>query len=420
MLTARRLLWALGVLLVAVLASASTCENQDYLTGPAVAVPTDKGMEPATAEISHPYDALTTVDYIVYNTGTAPMTVEVSATTLTLSTDDTADATTRDVGGAFGGLDLGTAPEGPVTLGTTSGRTLTVTAGSTAVGRFSARDLGTGISVTLEVACISSTCDGRIEWVILLGQVECRSDEDCAADEICDSEGRTCVEQASGCSTVGGVPPTAALFFLLGLAAVHRIRRRGTRPSALHKAAASVAVLILLGILLIPSQASAQRSVFDRATAQLSVGSGIRTWTGQLADDTKSGVSLNVVQGIQYRNLGFQLTIGTTYYLTTQQAPPLSKGLQTYSLRLGPRFYLPVWIFQIYADAEYERLGFISNSLVRVTGEQIGYHGVGAAGGFRWVPAPFFVDLRAGYTELFGLKSGQVSFALSVGLAGEM
>lgn len=399
------------------LCTASTCENQDYLVGPTVAVPADKSQAPAAMEVSHPYDALTTVDYIVYNTGQSTMTVEVSATTLTLTTDQTADAGAADVGTIFDGLDVGATPDTPVRVGETSGRTLTITPGGSTTGRFSARDLGTGISVSLEVACISSTCEGHVDWVILLGQVDCRSDEECAADEICDGDSRTCVEQSSGCSTPGGAPPWLALLVVLGLGAVAVGRRFISRRSA---ATLAVFIAVSLGLWLAPSTASAQRSIFDRATAQLSVGTGVRTWTGKLADDTKSGVALDVVQAIQYRNLGFQMSVGTTYFLTTQQAPPLSKGLQTYSLRLGPRLHLPIWIFQIYADVEYERLGIISNSLVRETGPGLSYHAAGAAGGVRWVPAPFFVDLRSGYTQVFGLESGQVSIGLSFGLAGQM
>lgn len=404
----RRVVGTICVAALGAVASASTCENQDYLTGPTLDVPATSASAPVVHEVINPYDALTTVDFIVYNTGTTPMTVDISATTLALATDeagDVASADTGDAGTGDTGSDVGSTAD-------TGVRSLTVTGGGSTVGRFSARDLGTGISVSLEVSCVSATCDGHVDWVILLGQVGCRSNEDCAADEVCDEQGRTCVQEASGCSTVGGTPPWTALI-ALALLGLGTVRRRGSWAAT----AATVAVVV---VIFAPSTASAQRSAFDRATAQLSVGTGVRTWTGKLADETKSGLSLNVIQAIQYRNLGFQLALGTTYYLTTQRAPPLSKGLQTYSLRLGPRFHLPIWVFQIYVDAEYERLGFISNSLVKLTGDELGFHALGGAGGFRWVPAPFFIDVRAGYTEVFGLNSGQISVALSVGLAGQM
>jgi hypothetical protein len=404
--------------LVGVLAAvntASTCENQDYLAAPSLVLPTSKDQPPSSLEITHPYDALTTVDYVAYNTGDTQMRVKLTATTLRLDGNEADEGDT-------GTDDTGSTDTDAIIAGAADEAEFTISPGKRVPGRFSAVKLGTGVSSTLEAECFSDTCEGYVEWVIILGEVECRSNQDCAADEICDEISRTCVESSTaGCATISGVP--TGLFLIPGLCwlIIRRRRRQGHPPSRRSGFTCGLVALAVAGTLsTAPATAHAQRAIFDQPTAQLSLGTGIKRFTGALGDLTKPGVSLEVVNAIQFRNLAFQMTVGTAYFLTDQGAPPLSKGLQTYSLKTGPRFSLPLWVFQIYAEVEYERFGLISNSLVTTTGNRLGYHAAGGGGGLRWVPAPFFLDARTGYNEIFGLDGGMFSVGFSVGLIGAM
>ncbi len=172
--------------------------------------------------------------------------------------------------------------------------------------------------------------------------------------------------------------------------------------------------------LLAPGAAWAQRNDFNRASAQTSLGFGVRSWTGLLAEDSRTGITMDWSQSLQYRNLGARISVGTAFFLTDQEPPPSAKGMQTYSLTLGPRAILPWGSFRLFADVEYERLGVISNALVRQTGQDLSFNGLGAALGGQWLYGPVLISARASFTQVLEFDAGLLGFTLNLGLNGEL
>lgn len=78
--------------------------------------------------------------------------------------------------------------------------------------------------------------------------------------------------------------------------------------------------------------------------------------------------------------------VGATYFLTNQNAPPFSKGLQSYFFQIGPRAFIPLGPVEIPIGVDYSRLGLASNTLVQITGIESGYNGLNVTTGvrFRW------------------------------------
>ena len=473
-LAPRSLSLALLALGAATLLPAATCDNQDYRALQTLTLATKAGSPPDTVVVSHPYSGRNTVDFALYNTGSQPMEVLLTATTIR-SADELADAGQPDTpadtppdapadlptdlpldlptdlsldlpinldGGARDGgtldLDLGFdvgdapnpdasdadppdpdasdadagTPDTPDTPATSAQQKILLGPGETRFGRFGEEDGLLGVSLNLKVECLSEICEGRLEFVVLLARLDCTQDADCASGELCEGRIGRCIPDpnADGCQASPRRRPVAPLLLPL----LTRARRK------LPLAALALASLALTAD---PSPAHAGRAVFEFPTAHLSFDGKYQTWTGSLGEQAGAGLGFDVTQSLQYRYLGFQVGVGTSYFLTNPQAPPLARGLQTYNLKLGPRFVLPLWDFQLLTDLEYQRLGVISNSLVRLTGPGLSYHGAGLGLSGRAFFGPLFVDLRLGYTQIFGFQEGSAgifTLSLSAGIFGRL
>jgi hypothetical protein len=218
---------------------------------------------------------------------------------------------------------------------------------------------------------------------------------DCNGDQICDLERGRCdpPETTAGCATAGGAPSVLLLLF-----ALLAFRRRRLVPAVL--------VAILLGAL--PATASPPR-------ASLSLGTGPRFLSGALGEQSRRGVGFGIGQELRWRHIGAGISLGTSYYLTAQQAPPLSRQLQTYSVTLGPRVYLPIRWFEIAAGVDYRRLGLVNNSLVRITGPRTSFDAVGGNAGFRLRWSGFEIRLEGGAHQALQLPTTFYSADLLVG-----
>lgn len=347
-------------------------------------------------------------------------------------------------------------------------RTLTLTQfGEWRAGRFGEDELQTGIGVKLslevicfdDLNCVPPTGSGEFEYTVLAKQYECRVDNDCASDQLCDTtlgrcvgracgpqqdcpDDQTCDEDLCRCVDTGlfcAVPPgqpmpwDAPLWVALGLLGLVAARRRAAAAAA-ATAAASTSTLrrrprrALLGALALaaalaasaPDDAHAQRRTFDRPTSSLYAGAGTRFLVGRLGQRAGTGLELYFGQSLQYRYLGMRATIGTSYFLTNQIPPPLSRGLQLFSVRLSPRLIFPLWQLRLFFDVlEYERVGIISNALVRETGPDLHFNAIGGAAGIHWEPQPYLiVGVRTAYNHFVdfpGLFSSTGSFSTGLG-----
>ncbi len=447
-----------SVSLVALL-QATTCDNQDYGELQTIPFAGKNGELVVSKTIFNSYAGRNAVDFTVENIGADPMMILISArTTQFVETEmDVVEDTVEDM--VMIDLDLGLVDNSDVVevipddvvegddgeladltnpLGT---RTRTINPGEIYVDRFSEDELSTGVTLIVEVQCLTSICDGVLEFVPLLGQVECRDDLDCSSDQICNDRVGRCIAAPvveEGCTqrpSPAPVSPTGfALTWLAGLAWTarrtyqsHKRANHAQRPRASSLSTTPqrrlffwcAIVATVLALSAAPDRAWAGRGTFDQATSQFTAGTGTKIWTGKLAELASPGIALEFTQALQWRWISYQITIDTAYFLTNQQIPPLSRGLQTYSLRTGPRFVAPLGSFRAYLDTEYERLGVISNSLVKTTGPQLNYHGVGGSVGFGWVSS-FLAEIRGGYTHIFGLDSGLVTVEVRFGIIGKM
>ena len=110
---------------------------------------------------------------------------------------------------------------------------------------------------------------------------------------------------------------------------------------------------------------------------------------------------------------------------SNQPPPPIARGLQFYSLRVGPRLNCSLYIagaqLRAFVDTEYEHVGVISNALIRYTGNEKNFNALGVGGGFFWIPRNFLVlGVRASYASLLSLDGGLSSISLQLGLLGDL
>ena len=348
-------------------------------------------------------------------------------------------------------------------------------------GRFGEDELVRGIGVELEievscpemlgeeqeVVCIPDGT-GVLEFTVIAAQRECLTSNDCADNQTCDTSlGRcvgiecgpdlscpnnqecdraTCRCNSSGClCDVGGdrhAPMPAwgwALAALLALAAWTRRRREPRREARGAPGRAR-----LLGVMLAASAtcavvgaasdaearcpfiSSSHDRGFDRPGAILYGGSEYRFLTGAIGEDAGSGLGLYVGQALQYRWFAFKMTLGTSYFLTTQDPPPIARGLQIYSVRPGGRLQCAIGLSSFgslrpFFDVEYERVGIISNALVRQTGSDTAFNAFGGAVGVQYLPVPYFmIALRGSFAPFIDLQGGIASVGLTMGLVGNL
>jgi hypothetical protein len=434
-------------MLAAALSMGTTCNgNQDYLISPeSTSIDLSfAGVQNINIEHDQSYNSRNTLDFVITNTGESEMVLGMSAKSTRTATNEEFDAgcnEDEDAGDEAAGdtgqgadiiFDFDATPNGGLTpdrpdpldglddiincFSTAGQISLNVAPGQQAIGRFTEQQLTTGVVVSVLIQCRSERCQGTLDYALLQAQLECLNDGNCAADETCQQELGICVSNAESCQAVPTSKERGLGLGLLGLALLCIFlltRLRGGR---------SVVLLLVvgLGISLSSAEAQAQRLDFDKASAQTALGFGLRSWTGVLAQDTRPGMTLDWSQSIQYRHLGAHISIGTAFFLTDQAPPPSTKGMQTYSLRIGPRAQFAWRSFRFYGDLEYERLGVISNALVRTTGQALSFNAAGVAAGVRWHYGPLLLGLRTSFTQVIEFDAGMVGISFDLGVAGQL
>lgn len=343
------------------------------------------------------------------------------------------DADALDLAALIADLgDLTTLPEDADAL--SAQRSYLMSAGDRVRDRFLPSELGRQDQVRLTVTCDAPDCAVRLSYVLNVEPIECTASEDCSSGWQCDAvrgqcaeclsdascaSGQTCelgrcTPQALGCAAPstpprGGWP--AGLLGLLGVALLMLLLRRAS--ARLRRVVAATLVLGAMG-LASPKQAHARGP-----EARLTISSGPRFFTGELGKYTRPGLGLAVGQELRGRYIGGALDLSASYFVTTQEPPPLSRSLLVYSVLFGPRAYLPVTNnIELVGGVQYERLGLASNSLVRITGERIGYHAVAAGLGAQWKTPQVEARLWGGWHVPFGLPGTMISLNLSIVLVG--
>jgi len=278
------------------------------------------------------------LDYTITNRGDAAATFEV----LAVATSATLDGDAGDTGSADA------ADAGPTTSATDvlARRTYgDVAAGEKVGDRLTPQDLG--IRETFRFVLRCDGCQAKLEYVfasvpvecfsdddcsptwqcdVVVGRcVECSGDEDCSEDQFCDEERGRCTPETRTAGCAAGaqpddVPPPWALLGLAALLLLAVWRKR--------RAAATTALCcVLLG-------AGTARAAPPRAS--VSIAAGPRWIAGPLGAHAERGVGMAVGQELRWAYLGAAASISTSYFLTTQDPPPFSRGVQTYGLSLGP------------------------------------------------------------------------------------
>lgn len=294
-----------------------------------------------------------------------------------------------------------------------------VAPGATVSDRFTPLSLGTRDSVRFVPYCDS--CEISVEYVFESVPLECFDDEDCSSGWLCDQQFGQCAEcitnddcnedqtcdsfrgrctpedTTPNCATSGTFP---VIFFLLltGLFLSRRTWRAIVVPAALI-------------CLFIPIELGA-----SPPSANMTIGVGYRELFGTLGEDAQAGIGMTLSQELRWRYIGAAVAIGTTFYQTTQDPPPFTRGLQTYTAQIGPRIYIPLGSFGFHVGPDIRRVGFMNNSLVRVTGVKNNFTAIGGNAGFRFHFDRILLRLDGGFAPFLNLPGSTFSLEFSVGL----
>lgn len=151
--------------------------------------------------------------------------------------------------------------------------------------------------------------------------------------------------------------------------------------------------------------------------AAISAGGGVRYILGELGEDAQRGIGLNITQELRWRHVGAAVLLGTSFYQTSQDPPPFSRGLGTYTVGIGPRFYLGVGKSEFVLTGDIRRIGLLSNSLVRVTGLENDFTAAAVGLGYRYRFEKIEIKFDTTFAPFFTLPGSVLSFDLSIGFS---
>ena len=321
-------------------------------------------------------------------------------------------------------------------------RLATLAAGEEFTDRLLPSELGRDASIRVQLGCTpATTCELAMEYVLVVEPLECTAKEDCPSGWECDTDKGLCAEciageqednctedqtcqlgrctppQQASCQVAPGTdttpePSAWLLVLLLGLLIA---RRRGWRGGMCRNAplffASSVAVFMLCG----------QDQVYAaEPRAELSLGAGPRFFTGEIGAQTSRGLGISVGQELRVKYIGAGIDLSAATFVAKpveESAPPYLRSFLTHSVMLGPHVYIPLWRdVELTLDVSYERLGLAANSLVGLTGLELGRHGGAASGRVRYTFAPIIAQFEVGYHLYPGFPGDMVSVTLMLGV----
>jgi len=185
-------------------------------------------------------------------------------------------------------------------------------------------------------------------------------------------------------------------------------------------AATALAVLAAVGTLVAPQHAHA-----DGGAAEVYAQAGLSTlrFTGIPARYTSGSIGFMAAQGMLLGPVGFEVSISSDVFLTNQPPPPYTRGLQTFTLAIGPRAAWRFEPFAVLGGLEYANTGVASNALTRWTGEIRQVHTFGGHVAMRWELAPpLFVELRGQWSTWLNVDvpTSTLGSVLSIGVSGSL
>ena len=241
--------------------------------------------------------------------------------------------------------------------------------------------------------------------------VDCVDDGDCGGEQSCDEQTGRCLPPASGgCGHTPAAPLDFGWLLLVGLGWL-LLHRRGAARGLAPLVVASAAVVALT---VAPTRADARP---PQSTLTLELGP--RFVTGDLGSDVERGVGLELHETLRWRHVGVDFWIETNYFITNQQAPPLTRELQVFGFGLGPQAYLAIDRVEFLVGAGYQRLGFGPNALVARTGPEANYHSVGGTFGVGYRFSPFVVRTDAQFFPILGADGSLLTINLAFGITTE-
>lgn len=364
------------------------------------------------------------IDFVVTNNSSAPVKVTVLAGPAELFVEDNMS----DMGDM---ADMGNVPNLDLFefLGV---REYEAVPGNTTIqDRFIPSELGRSSEITMQAYCPEdpsiAACNISLDFVVIVEANECSANEDCDGNWICDTTRGECVEcvaggdqcatgqscelgrcqpeRVSSCAQTQGQSPSWPLWILFGLTIFWRTTRRRRR------------ILPLAALLLVLCTSSTGWAEPPRARVHLGVGP--RYLTGQMGELTNFGLGFSLGQEMRGQHFGVGVTLNATYFTTTQPPPPTSRSLIIYSAQLMPALYYPLGDFEIFAKGGYERVGLAANSLIRITGEDLSYHGASVGAGAQWVLNPLEIRLGGTWHWISGLPGQMITIELSIGFGAQ-
>jgi len=277
--------------------------------------------------------------------------------------------------------------------------------------------------------CFGQVCEASMEAVFKFEAVECFQHTVCGSGRVCNDRGicenkvrldQTSCDLAPRARTVTSPLWLLALGFLLALsrhAGQRRPRARRGFPIVTFCATACLLTATLVGT------AHAEPRGFRRTRSTFSAGvSAFELVGGSLGQSTGTGVGLTAQETLQSGYWGVAVRLGSTIVPTHDTSMPFDHGVQLFSFAIAPRFFIPtsdaINLF-VFIQPEYQLLGFQSNTLVELTGNQQYLQAPGLTTGalLNWGGAALEFDINAnwlwmtdGFIFNFSLSSGFVGF----------
>lgn len=386
---------------------------------------------PDSVQLTRSYPGRNILDVSVRNRGpAATVSVLIGSPNVTFPTNDVGADASADTGPSDPDLPTGTIL-----------RRYVLDSGESTSDRFTTTQILTRNTLRISIACTpcpdcTDGCDASLQFVRLTESLDCESNDDCSGDRLCDPNLGACVEclddedcrveqrcnstngrcvppiGSGGCRTIGGQNATG--FFLLTLLMfVVALASRARRRSAIHLVCMIALATGIVGFTLTTAPRDAQAQGI-RST--LSLDAGLRFPTGKLGNLVKRGIGIGLRETLRGRHVGATASIETSYFLTTQPAPPFTRELQMYAFSLGPRGFIPVGSVELAVGADYRRVGLGPNSLVNYTGLSPNYHGLAASLGARYEFRGFEASATVGWRPTFDLEFNVVSVNLGIGV----
>jgi hypothetical protein len=189
-----------------------------------------------------------------------------------------------------------------------------------------------------------------------------------------------------------------------------------TMPKYGQRTPASLLVMALVLLAATPGFA-------DESRAEVYTQAGLSTasLTGTLGRYTSGSIGFVAAQGVLFGAFGFEVSLESEFFLTNQPPPPYTRGLQTFTLALGPRAAWHIAPVVVLGGVEYASIGVASNALVRWTGEIRQTHAIGGHLAARWdLAPPLFVEVRGRWSTWLGVDVPASAFGgvISIGISG--